>query len=1213
MRTDGSLALRGEAAGQGKDDQEGQGMSVASLIGRSILGIWAAALLAVLAVAAPAGATEPWWHLALDSAPAVLQSGQAKDEVQQITVSATGGSFELQAQTAPFAGHAFAWNATHQELQEGLEEIYGKGNVEVPSGRGDEAGDEPYEVIFKGALSDRPVVKPKVSSSVTGGGSEVTVKQTVLGHADGTLLLTVANMSGADLAGSAPVKVSVKLPAGLSAVQINGTSGFIGFGRPECSLEALTCTTGEPVMPYEQLQVLVAVNVEPGAKTGELDEIAVSGGDASPASKTRPVAVESTTPAYGVENYEMSPEEEGGGVATQAGSHPFQLTTTLMLNQRELRNEENELGFYYTSQPAEMTKDLAFRLPPGLIGNPTPFPQCQLTKFLKSVNGFVDECPDDTALGVAAVTVQVPKGYPLTTVTVPLFNLSPSVGEPARFGFIALGVPVYLDTSVRTGGDYGVTVTVSSITQTAVFVGSRVTFWGVPGDPRHDNARGWSCVADGLWQSFAPELIPPCSPSGQHQPPPFLELPTSCTGPLQTTVEADSWQREGSFVSSAPSLPLPSLDGCNELPFSPSVSVAPDGQAGSTPTGLTVGIHVPQEVSLDAEGLGESDVKSTTVTLPAGVALNPAAADGLLACSEAQIALQVHAAPSCPEASKVGTVEIDTPLLPNRLTGAAYLAAQDANPFGSLVALYIVAEDPVSGTLVKVAGEVKPDPVTGQLVSTFDNTPQLPFEDLKLHFFGGSRAPLSTPAACGSYTTAASIAGWSDNPPSEPSSAFQITSGPDGSACASPLPFAPTLTAGSTNIQTGAFSPFTMTMSREDGQQSLKAVRLNMPPGLLGTLSSVKLCGEAEADAGTCGPESLIGETVVSVGLGGNPFSVRGGKVYITGPYRGAPYGLSIVNPAKAGPFDLGNVIVRARIEVDPVTAALTVTTDDSGPYAIPQILDGIPLQIKHVNVSINRPDFTFNPTNCAPMAITGALTSSEGATDALSVPFQVTNCATLAFKPQFKVSTSGKTSRAKGASLDVKLSYPKAAWGSQANIRSVKVDLPRQLPSRLSTLQQACVDSTFDANPASCPAGSRIGTATATTPIIPVELSGPAYFVSHAGLKFPELVIVLSGYGVTVQLHGETFITGAGVTSSTFRTIPDVPIGGFELKLPEGSNSALAAPKNLCTATLKMPTAFTAQNGAIVKQSTPIGVTGCAKHKAKSAGKHKKKGKPRK
>jgi hypothetical protein len=293
---------------------------------------------------------------------------------------------------------------------------------------------------------------------------------------------------------------------------------------------------------------------------------------------------------------------------------------------------------------------------------------------------------------------------------------------------------------------------------------------------------------------------------------------------------------------------------------------------------------------------------------------------------------------------------------------------------------------------------------------------------------------------------------------------------------------------------------------------------------------------------------------------------------------------------------------------VDPRTAALTVTTDPSGPRAIPQILDGIPLQIKHVNVTIDRPDFTFNPTNCDKMQIGGSLTSVQGASEALAVPFQATNCATLAFKPAFKVTTNGKTSRANGASLKVKLSYPKAAFGSQANIAKVKVDLPKQLPSRLSTLQKACPAKTFEANPAACPAASKVGYATATTPIIPVSLSGPAYFVSYGGAKFPELVIVLSGYGVTVDLHGETFINEkTNVTSSTFRQVPDVPIGGFELTLPQGSNSALAATANLCASTLRMPTAFTAQNGMVIKRSTPIAATGCSRHTTHK-NKHKKK-----
>jgi hypothetical protein len=323
--------------------------------------------------------------------------------------------------------------------------------------------------------------------------------------------------------------------------------------------------------------------------------------------------------------------------------------------------------------------------------------------------------------------------------------------------------------------------------------------------------------------------------------------------------------------------------------------------------------------------------------------------------------------------------------------------------------------------------------------------------------------------------------------------------------------------------------------------------------------------------------------------------------VYLTGPYKGAPFGLSIVNPAKAGPFDLGYVVVRARIEVNPATAALTITTDNEGPYKIPTIIDGIPLEIRHVNVNINRPGFTFNPTNCSPTAVTGTLASTEGATDALSVPFQVTNCAVLAFKPKIQASTSGKVSRTRGTSLTVKLSYPAGPY--DANIARVKVELPKALPSRLTTLREACVASVFEANPASCPPASIIGHASATTPELPVPLSGPAYFVSHGGEAFPSLVIVLQGYGVTVHLVGTTYISKTGITSSTFKTVPDAPVGTFELTLPAGPFSALTGLGNLCKdKSLAMPTEFVGQNGAEIHTTTKVAVNGCAKvkHKAK-------------
>ena len=763
-------------------------------------------------------------------------------------------------------------------------------------------------------------------------------------------------------------------------------------------------------------------------------------------------------------------------------------------------------------------------------------------------------------------------------------------------------VPVILDTSVRTGGEYGVTVTSSDISQMASLVGIRFTFWGVPGDPRHDNTRGWDCMFE----------TGPCPGSAALAPPPLLGMPATCSQPFETTVRGDSWEAPGLPAQQIEPVTyqLPAaLDGCNHLPFEPSLTVAPDIPDGSSSTGLTVGVHVPQTATLNPKGLAESTLKDTTVALPQGVGINPGGADGLQACSEAQIGFTgVEAGsgldlftpslpePFCPDASKIGTVKISTPLLPHPLEGAVYLAAQDANPFDSLVAMYIVARDPSSGVLVKLPGAVHLDEQTGQVVATFENTPDLPFEDLEMHFFGGERAPLGTPDQCGTYRTEAAFTPWSGNEAVHPASTFDITSGPSGKPCSSPLPFAPTLTAGTTSIQAGGFSPFTMTMSREDGNQDLQSIQLHMPPGLLGTLSSVKLCAEAQANAGTCGPESLIGHTTVSVGLGGHPFSVTGGEVFITGSYQGAPFGLSIVNPAKAGPFDLGNVVVRARIEVDPTTSALTITTDPSGPYAIPHIIDGIPLQIQHVNVSIDRPAFTFNPTNCSPLAVTGTLGSAQGASAALSVPFQVTNCAVLAFKPKLEASTSGRPSRANGTSLHVALTYPAGPY--DANIAKVKVELPKALPSRLTTLQKACTAAVFEADPANCPAASIVGRATATTPVLPVALSGPAYFVSHGGEAFPSLIVVLQGYGVTVHLVGSTFISKQGITSSTFKTVPDVPVGSFELTLPQGPYSALTANTNLCKAKLAMPTEFLGQNGALIKTTTRIATSGCPKAK---------------
>jgi hypothetical protein len=1203
---------------------------VVRLIKRGAVGTAITALLAAFVGASPAPAAMPWWQVTPSSRPTILRAGSGSDDVQTLTVSATKGEVflaeperlaEVERGTRSFEDLLYAllpYNASAQQMQEALQQIYPSRVVLVSGGPGDEGGTKPYTITFPGQSAKRVFASGEFAvifggESLSGGRAEAKVEEVEKGKPDGQIVVTASNLGDAPANGAtAPISILDNLPVGLKAVSIESTAGAVPIEElpsAECALASLACRYRGPLPEYDDVEVRIGVEVQPGAASGEVDEARASGGEAANVTATRPLQVGSEPTPFGIEDNQLTPEEEGGAAATQAGSHPFQVTGTFTLNQVLKAEPGGTTGL--ESIPAGLPKDVIAKLPPGLVGNPTPLPQCTMAQFLTrgpnfgGVGGGENLCPPQTAVGVAMVDVNLPVLGELTFV-VPIFNLEPPVGEPARFGFVLPNTPVVLDASVRTGGDYGVSLGSYNISQTAALLSFRLSFWGVPGDPRHDNQRGWGCL-----ETFHHFLdAEPCQPFEAHKAPPFLALPTSCasdpaTGrpaPLTSSLEADSWKepRPEGLRLSFPTDPMESLDGCNRLPFSASIEDVPDGQAGSTPTGLTVDVHVPQDLVLNPTGLAEANVRDTTVTLPAGVVLNPAAADGLQSCSEAQVALDRDTPATCPDAAKVGTVEIKTPLLANQLVGSAYLAAQDANPFGSLVALYVVARDPISGTLVKVAGEVRPDPVTGQLVSTFKDTPQLPFEDFKLHFFGGDRAPLGTPAQCGSYTTTASIAPWSGNPPSESSSAFEVTSGPNGSPCASPLPFQPSLTAGTTSIQAGGFTPFRMTMSREDGQQNLGGITLKMPPGMSGTLSAVKLCGESQANEGTCGPESLIGETIVSVGLGGDPFSVRGGKVYITGPYRGAPFGLSIVNPAKAGPFDLGKVIVRAKVDVDQETAALTITTDNEGPYKIPTIIDGIPLQIKHVNVDINRPGFTFNATNCSPLQITGTLTSTEGSQSALSVPYQITNCAVLAFKPKLTASVSGRASRANGASLRVKLGYPAGPY--DANIAKVKVELPKALPSRLTTLQKACTAAVFNQNPANCPAASIVGHATATTPVLPVSLTGPAIFVSHGGEAFPSLIIVLQGYGVTVHLVGSTFISKTGITSSTFKTVPDVPVGTFELTLPQGPFSALTTNTNPCKAKLVMPTEFIGQNGALIKTNTKMAVTGCAKHKRKKS-----------
>jgi hypothetical protein len=861
-------------------------------------------------------------------------------------------------------------------------------------------------------------------------------------------------------------------------------------------------------------------------------------------------------------------------------------------------------------EPGASLRNVSVELPPGFVGAPAAVPTCN-PSLLKST-AFVSNCPLDTQVGTTAIGLTILPGV-AATIQVPVYNMTPSKKQTAVFGFYVGGVTtVYIVFSTRPHS-YGITATTTNINGNVEISSDLLTVWGVPADPSHDVERGQICVT-GVEGGVESEKS--CEGGGQksgQSPTPFLTNPTECTQePLKAHLHVTSWEGYPNRVSA--SSMLDSMTGCERVSFDPTLSLRPTITQADSPTGYGVDLRVPQDN--DGYGLASGGVRDASVTLPAGTALSPSAATGLVGCQptgpegisvdggeseEVDLIGDVHPTRGrCPLASELGTVKIASPLVSEPFEGHLFLAQpqcggagqQECRPEdamdGKLYGMYLEAEG--DGVILKLKGSVSVDPTTGQITGTFRENPQAPFSDLHLEFFGGPRSPLVNPRVCGEAVATSQLTPFSSLTPAEPFTGFMVT------GCPGPV-FAPSFRAGSTSNQAGDYTPLSVTFSREDLEGELGQVTVSTPVGLLGMLSHVTLCGEPQAAQGTCAAASQIGEVTASAGAGPEPYYVSGGKVYITGPYAGAPYGLSIVEPAVAGPYNLGNVVVRGAIHVDPRTAALTITSEP-----LPRVKDGILLQIKTVHVDINRPEFVFNPTNCDPMSLTGTLASTNGMSSVSTNHFQVTNCGVLGFKPQFKVSTPGKTSRANGAGLDVKLSYPAGSFGKMANIAKVKVDLPKQLPSRLTTLQKACPDSVFNQNPAACPPGSKVGEATATTPVLTNSLSGPAYFVSHGGAKFPELVIVLSGEGVTVQLDGETFISKAGITSSTFRAIPDVPIGSFELKLPQGPDSALAANGNLCQATLKMPTAFTAQNGATIHESTPVTTTGCPKEKAKKA-----------
>ncbi len=874
-----------------------------------------------------------------------------------------------------------------------------------------------------------------------------------------------------------------------------------------------------------------------------------------------------------------SVEEQPGVrvVDDQAGAHA-DLTTSFAF----VKNEAGAVG--------GLLRNGEVVLPVGFAGYPADVKTCAPVQLQ------LEECPVDAQIGTLEVVLRLLPTR-VNTVTVPVYNMAPPPNEAAVFGFV-VGHQVSGNIVISIGPDYRVHANFTNVVSGVELIRQSLTVWGVPADPVHNEQRGSKYICEQV-----NEEKKKCEPENNYveadeNPVPFLVNPTQCTSePLIAELKGvETWEGEKLPTAAATVGPF---EGCESLKFAPTIAVQPEQTQATTPTGYQIDLNVPQTEG--AEGLATADLQGTVVKMPAGVVLSPSAANGLEACTAAQIGLGSESPVECPKASKLGEVSVVTPALTGELKGFLYLGEQSPGPIAKPpFTVYLTLAG--HGVFIKIEGTVELNPVTGQVTTTFDKNPELPFSELKVQLNGGSRATVANPSVCANaqgapiqYSAESELTPWTSpfelaaTPSSFP---FEITD------CGPPR-FAPSFAAGTTSNQAGGYSPLSVTFSREDADEDLGGLMVVTPPGMSGNLSKVPLCGEPQAAEGTCPEASQIGEVTAGVGPGPEPLFIKGGKVFLTGPYDGAPFGLSVAISEHAGPFDLGSgpcdcEVVRATVKVDPHTAQLTVSNG-----ALPTGKYGIPFQVKTVNVTINRPEFLFNPTNCDPMNVTGTLSSTQGASAQVAAHFQATNCAALSFKPAFKVSTSGKTSRADGASLTAKLSFPTAPQGTQANIARVKVELPKQLPSRLKTLQKACTAVTFEGNPANCPAASIVGHAKAITPILPVPLEGPAYFVSHGGEAFPSLVFVLQGYGVTVDLVGTTFISKHGITSSTFKTVPDVPVGSFELTLPESPTSALAANGNLCKDTLEMPTEFVAQDTATIRRDTPIKVTGCPKRKA--------------
>jgi hypothetical protein len=1205
--------------------------------------IAATALATVLVVAAAlpavAGAASPWWQILDGSRPSNLW--EPTDSVQEITATTEfGGVAQLLEVggkgigclgTEDFVGNFGCTGpvgselppgvdptpiATAEQLETVLEPIYGP-TVEVSGGP---VGAAPLIVTVPG------ISVPTIGGLITKKEAEEKEKgrfgdafnKVLSNGGSGRLVVTVTNLGNeADEAEGLPVRIADKLPGGVVATGYEASAGR--NGPVECELEAVgtkvSCTFEDELPAYEsiEIEILAKLTGEPPS-AGAPGTITVSGGGVPEKSTPQNINVSPEKVSFGIERFSSVAEAEGGVEETLAGKHPFQLTTTLQFNAGQYKpgKDRNSSSVEQPAQP----RNLRFTLPVGFVGNTRSVPQCSLADFYDTSRALINNCPDETAVGVAATTlVAKESNIGFARLGVPLFNLEPEAGEPARLGLTAGGATVVIDTEVDPDNEYRIRGIVRNATQLVQILSTTVTIWGTPGDPAHNGQRGWLC-------GYHFQEHDPCpNPSGASEDA-FLRLPVNCVNPSTTEVDAEPWNTPlGTVVVNAP-FSTPPLEGCAAVPFKPSIDATPTNRRAGAPSGLDAELTMPNEGLLGAEEIAEGQAKKVEVTLPQGVTINPSQAEGLAACSPSQFKAETASSPAgagCPEAAKVGSVKVKTPILEEEATGSVYVATPFDNPFGSLVALYIVAKIPERGIVIKQAGKVELNPQTGQIVSTFDNLPQVPFETFKLQFNEGNRAPLVMPQQCGTYNMVTKFTPWSAGDPNNPTpeevvtktSPFTVDQGCPGG----PPGFSPTFVAGTTNNSAGSYSPFTIRMTRTDSEQEFSRFSVKLPKGVIGKLAGIPFCsdaaiaaarartgpssGQEEINSPSCPAASQIGRTLVGAGVGPDLTYVPG-KVYLAGPYEGAKLSIAAITPVKTGPFDLGNVVIRQALRVDPNTAE--VTSDGSSSDPIPHILRGIVVHARDIRVYVDREQFVLNPTNCERLTASATVQSIAGQSANVSSPFQAADCASLGLKPKLSIQLLGGTKRTDTPRLKAVLTARKG----DANIGRAQVTLPKSEFLEQAHIRTVCTRVQFNAgggNGEQCPKGSVYGKAKATSPLLDETLSGPVYLRSSEH-ELPDLVAALHSPKVDINLDGRIDSVGGGIRT-TFEGVPDAPVTKFTLEMQGGQKGLIVNSTNICKGKHHATAKLKGQNGRLYEFNPVV--------KAKCGGKSSKKGGRRK